>query len=159
MGAAPRLVQLAANHPVDASALGDEFRRLSSYLVGVTPTDYQVGKYVDFHRRRALQPRHSFDRVLFGLSQRGGVGLALADAYTGTLCRASLVRQKLMLTLAILESAAPSFKKLDAPDKGGNLVFVLMAWRVAWAAILLATAALVLVPLHVGYALTGGTRG
>lgn len=158
MGAAPVLVQLAANHPVDVPHLSHEFRRLTQYVAGVRPTEYQVGKYVDFHRRRGLSPRHAFDRLLFGLSRGGWLGIALADAYTGTVCRASLVRQKLMLTLAILESSAPSFETLDAPDRGGKLVFVYMAWRIAVAAVLLAVAASFLVPIHAAYALLGGTR-
>lgn len=158
MGAAPPLVQLAANHPVDVARLSHEFRRLAKYVAGIQVTDYQVGKYVDFHRRRGLSPRHAFDRLLFGLSRGGWLGMALADAYTGTLCRASLVRQKLMLTLAILESSAPSFETLDAPDPGEKFVFVAMAWRVAGAAVLLALAALFLIPVHAAYALLGRTR-
>jgi hypothetical protein len=158
MGAAPPLVQLAANHPVDVPRLSHEFHRLARYVAGIRPTEYQTGKYVDFHRRRGLAPRHAFDRLLFGLSRGGWLGIALADAYTGTLCRASLVRQKLMLTLAILESSAPSFETLDEPDPGGKLVFVYMAWRIAGAAVLLALAALLLVPLHAGYAMLGRTR-
>ena len=158
MGAAPPLVRLAVNLPVDAPRLSAELHRLARYVAGIEPTTYQVDKYVDFHRRRGLKARHAFDGLLFKLTGAGWLGLALADAYTGTLSRASLVRQKLMLTLAILESSAPSFATLDAPDAGGKLVFLRMAQRVASAAILLALSVALLAPLHATYALLGRTR-
>lgn len=143
---------------VDAAALEAEHTRLARYVAGVEATPYQRGKYVDFHRKRSVAPRGSFDRVLVGLSQLGWLGLLLADAYSGTFYRASLVRVKLMLTLAILECSPPSYVVLDAPDPGGHLVFVSMLLRVLRAALALATAAVLLVPLHVLFALFGGAR-
>jgi hypothetical protein len=143
---------------VDAGALEAEHARLALYVAGVEATPYQRGKYVDFHRKRSVHPRGSFDRILVGLSRWGRLGLLLADAYSGTFYRASLVRVKLMLTLAILECSPPSYVVLDAPDPGGRLVFVRMLVRVALAALALAIAAALLAPLHVLYALFGGAR-
>ncbi|HEX6244226.1 MAG TPA: hypothetical protein VFZ61_25090 [Polyangiales bacterium] len=143
---------------VDAGALAAEHARLARYVAGVEATPYQRAKYVDFHRKRAVEPRGKFDHILVGLSHLGAVGLMLADAYSGTFYRASLVRVKLMLTLAILECSPPSYVVLDAPDPGGSLVFVRMLVRVVLAALALATVAVVLVPLHILYAVFGGAR-
>ncbi len=139
----------------DIRALRDEFDRHASYLTGLPPTPYQVGKYVDFHARRTLQPASDFDALLFRISRLGRLGLVLADAYTGTLYRVSLVRVKLMLALAILECSEPSFRVIDAPDPGAAGVFVAMGVRVARAAVALVVAATLIVPLHLIYALAG----
>ena len=143
---------------VDAGALEAEHARLARYVAGVEATAYQRGKYVDFHRKRTVTPRGSFDHILVALSQWRWLGLVLADAYSGTFYRASLVRVKLMLTLAILECSPPSYVALDAPDPGGPLVFILMLLRVLRAALALAVAATFLVPLHILFSLFGGAR-
>jgi hypothetical protein len=141
----------------DERELGAEHRRLARYVASVEATDYQISKYVDFHQLKSVEPLNDFDRFLLRLS-RSGVGLSLADAYTGTLYRSSIVRVKLMITIAILECSPPSFGVLDKPEPGGGWVFVRMALRVSLAALLLFAAMLVIVPAHVWCALTGRTR-
>lgn len=148
-GAVPSLV---AQVPAE---LDRECRRFTRHLIGLEPTTYQISKYADFHRVRRIGPRCAFDGALYALT-RSGVGLVLADAYTGTLYRRSLVRTKLMLSVAILECSPPSFVLLDRPDR--SFVFLRMALRTGVAALWLLAAVLVIAPLHVLYALTGRTR-
>lgn len=148
-GAVPSLV---AQVPPD---LARECRRFAQHLIGLEPTAYQISKYADFHRVRPIGPRCAFDGALYALT-RSGLGLVLADAYTGTLYRKSLVRTKLMLSVAILECSPPSFVVLDRPDSG--FVYFRMAARTGVAALMLLAAVLVIAPLHVLYALTGRTR-
>jgi hypothetical protein len=143
---------------LDEHDLGAEHRSFARHLAGVEPSALQIAKYVDFHRLQALAPRNAFDARLYRLSRAGSFGLVLADAYTGTLYRKSLVRAKLVLSVAILESAAPSFVALDRPDPGGRWVFVSMAFRVGLSALALVTAALLLAPFHVVHALTAGEK-
>jgi hypothetical protein len=142
----------------DDHALRAEFDRHASYLTGLPPTPYQIGKYVDFHERRTLEPASDFDALLFRISHLGWLGLVLADAYSGTLYRVSLVRVKLMLALAILECSEPSYRVIDAPDPGAAGVFVTMGLRVGRAFVALVVAAALIAPLHVLYALAGRAR-
>jgi len=135
-------------------SLAFEHQRFARHLAAVSATPYQVEKYVDFHRTRALTPRSSFDAFLLALARSGVIGLVLADAYSGTLYRVCVLRAKLMLTLAILECSAPSFSALDAPDPGGRMTYLRMAWSVLKAALILACACLVLAPVHAWFALT-----
>jgi hypothetical protein len=80
MGAAPPLVQLAANHPVDAARLSHEFRRLAKYVAGIQATDYQVGKYVDFHRRRGrVTADPTLEDCFCVLARPTSFGLARSD--------------------------------------------------------------------------------
>jgi hypothetical protein len=129
-----------------------EQRALAKYLVGVEATPYQAAKYVAGHRLRAITPRNRFDRRLLRIARSGWVGLAVVDAYTGTLYRVGIVRAKLVLTLAVLECSPPSFAVLDAPDRGGRLVLWRMAARVAGAFGLLLASIALLGPIHVSYA-------
>lgn len=152
-GAAP---SGAPTHPPGAAErdLDAEHRSLARHVAGVEPTAQQIAKYIDFHRLHPLAPRSAFDVLLFRLSRAGRLGLVLADAYSGTLYRKSLVRAKLVLSIAILESSAPSYVVLDRPDAGGRWVFLGMAFRVALAAVALVTSMLLLVPFHLLLALT-----
>jgi hypothetical protein len=147
--AEPNALTAARGHELEG-----EHRRFSRHLVGVEPTPYQTAKYVDFHRVNPLGPRGRFDALLLGLSGWGGAGLTLADAYSGTLFRDSLVRSKLTLCLAILECSPPSFVLVDRPGRGGRLVYLTMTARVLVAALALTAAALLLAPLHAFYAVT-----
>jgi hypothetical protein len=135
-----------------------EFVRLARYLVGAHATPYQIETYLRLRRRRPLAPKNGFDRLLDRLAGSGGVGLALADAYSGFFARKSVVRAKLIATLAVLECSPPSSVTLDAPGTRGPLAFVSLALR-AWAvAIALLTATIALAPAHAWLALTGRTK-
>lgn len=153
--APPPIARSQEKLPIDAAALDAEFMRNARYVAGVTPTDYQKSKYRDFHERRALKAANAFDALLLNVAGMGGLGLALADSYSGLLYRRSIVRAKLVLALAILESSGPSFAVLDAPDPGGRLVFLRMALSGAMAGFSLLTGALFLFPAHVFFGLTG----
>jgi len=144
-----------ADGPPGSDALDAEFARHARYVSGAAATPYQSGKYRDFHQRRTLAPANGFDALLLRFSRFGGLGLGLADSYSGLFYRGSVVRAKLVLTLAILESSAPSFSALDAPDPGGRLAYAHMALRGVAAAFGAVFAALLLAPAHIMFGLTG----
>jgi hypothetical protein len=134
----------------------DEFRRYARYLAGTSATDYQVERWLDFHRQHPPRAAGRFDRLLLALA-RTTPGLHLADAYSGTLHRNAAVRSRLALALAILESSPPSFAVLDAPDRGGTAwVFIRLSFSAALAAVTLLAAAVLLGPLHL--VMGGGTH-
>lgn len=135
--------------PPSGDELDAEFTRHARYLAGVEPTEYQLAKYRDFHAKRRLPPANAFDALLLKLS-RGGLGLALADSYSGLLYRTSVVRAKLVLAAAILESSAPSFEVLDKPGGRGGAVaaFTRMGLSGVKAGFSFFFAALLLAPAH-----------
>jgi hypothetical protein len=140
-----------------SSELALEFVRLARYLAGVHATPYQIATYLKLRRARSIAPASAFDRLLDRLA-RGGVGLALADAYSGFFHRRSVVRAKLVATLAILECSPPSFVVLDAPDPGGRLTLIGLAFRGVVAGLALTLATLTLGPAHLWLAATGGAK-
>lgn len=144
-------------HP-GAASLALEHQRLARYLLAVRVTPYQIDKYIAFHRTRPLRPRSAFDALLMALARSGDLGLLLADAYSGTLYRASLLRVKLTLTLAILECSPPSFSAIDAPDRGGRLAYLHLSWAVLEAALVLVCACALLAPVHAWVTLTASRQ-
>jgi hypothetical protein len=106
-------------NPPDDRELGVEFQLFARHLTRVGGTSYQESKYIEAHHKLDISPRERFDWWLYGVARSGMLGIWLTDAYTGLLARKSMVRSKLVLTLALLECAPSSFVELDRPDRGG----------------------------------------
>lgn len=97
-----------------------ECRSYTRYLTGQAPTRYVIEKYSDFHQKMgAAEGRDRFDCFLVRTSARGPLWARLADSYGSVWRKNSPVRKKLVLTLALLESASPSFEDLDRSPGGG----------------------------------------
>jgi len=152
------LVSAAAGARADDQELGAEHTRLARYVAGVETTPYQISKYVDFHRQREVEPLNEFDAFLLRLSSWGRPGLSLCDAYTGTLYRSSIVRVKLMITIAILECSPPSFVVIDKPESGAGWAPLSMLLRIGLSAIALFVALMGIGPVHFFYAATGRAK-
>src|SRR5438045_4660893 len=104
--------------------LGRECRAYAQYLTGAPPNAYVIEKYRDFHRRadiEAVLPPDPFDQFLLQTSARGPYWARLADSYASRFRKDASVRKKLVVTLAILECAPPTFEQLDAVDRGGPM--------------------------------------
>ena len=142
-----------------AGRLEAEFRTFARHLARAGGTPYQQAKYVEAHSRLGMEPAAGFDRFLLGVARIGSVGIWLADAYTGLLARKSIVRSKLVLTLALLECAPPSFVELDAPT-GGGVWLALSATALRGFEFVLAFLLSVPVfgPAQLGFAATGSRR-
>lgn len=90
------------------------------YLSGTAPTAYLVEKYLDFHQKLGEKAKaDAFDSFLVQISARGALWTALADSYARIFRPDSLLRKKLILVLALLECAPPSFEALDRVPPGG----------------------------------------
>jgi hypothetical protein len=103
----------------DTKRLKDEFRILARHVASAEGTPYQQGKYIEAHEKLGLGPSTGFERFLLSVARMGAVGIWLADGYSGLLARKSIVRSKLVLTLALLECSPPTFAALDKPTRGG----------------------------------------
>lgn len=145
--------------PAEETTLRAEFRLLARHLVRAGGTPYLENRYVEAHRKLGLQPTSAFDRWLLTVARSGFVGVWLADAYTGLLGRMSTLRSKLVLTLALLECAPPSFVELDRPARGGVWMALLVtAMRGVEFSFAFLFGALVFAPAQLWFAATGSRR-
>ncbi len=145
----------APKQPESSATLAVEFQRLARYLIGAVATPYQIEKYIAAHRSHVIAPKSNFEALLLKFARSGGLGLALADAYSGFFARTSVVRAKLVAALALLEVSPPSFIVLDRPSPRGKLAWVGSAIRGGFAAIALIIATVILLPLQI---LSGRSR-
>ncbi len=135
-----------------AEAAGSADRRevgvFTRYLVGRPPDEAVASAYA---RGLAAVPVQgtSWDRTLVAVARVHPAATRCADAYARFFARRGLLRHRLVLLAAILESRAPFAAAFDAPPPGSPVRVVL---RLAWtgAVFMLAAAAglLLLGPLH-----------
>jgi hypothetical protein len=145
--------------PADAKRLEAEFRTFARHLIRADATPYQQAKYIEAHEKLGIAPATAFDRFLLGVARLGGIGVWLADAYTGLLARKSIVRSKLVLTLALLECAPPSFVELDKPTgRGVWRALLSMALRGFEFSLAFLLGVLVFTPARLWFAATGSRR-
>jgi hypothetical protein len=126
------------------------------------PSAYVIEKYLDFHQKSdamAALNFDRFDRFLVGVSARGPLWARLADSYASLFRKDSAVRKKLVLTLALLECAPPSFEKLDHTPGGGMLGAVLrLGFGAMQYALTLVTSAAIFTPVRLGVSLSMRSR-
>jgi hypothetical protein len=137
-------------HAIQASCrpvpgLERECRNFARYLSGQEPSPYIVEKYLDFHQKIGLpKATGHFDRFLVSTAARGPFRTRLADSYASVFRRKSILRRKLVVVLALLECAPPTFETLDRVPPGGiaGAVVRLIAGGTGYALALLAGTAL-----------------
>jgi len=108
-------------------ALNKECEAFSFYLIRQHPNAYIREKYLEAHQANPdLQSDHRniFDRFLLALSVKNVRLAKMADSYASIFSRGCLLRKKLVLLLAILESTTSTFPYFDLPQSGGR-VFLL----------------------------------
>ena len=121
--AAPEATRLPAA-PYDEAALTAECRAFCEHLVGSAPPARVMEGYLAHHRAHPVGPYSGFEHELLERARRGGFAAALADAYAARVLPGGLLRRKLTLLLALLETDPATFERIDAPDSGG----VASAW-------------------------------
>jgi hypothetical protein len=130
------------------------------YYIGRAATDFVAQKYVQAHGCDArYQPHSAFDSALVGLARRGPQVAQLCDSYACLLARATLLRKKLVLLAALLESSAPEhgFDE-QIPETPAAAVLVRMAWRGLLFVLRAVLALAVIVPIHFACAIAGGAK-
>jgi hypothetical protein len=110
---------------VPTVVLERECRAYTPYLTGQLPSRYIVEKYQDFHQKIGLSAVQPYEQFLLAMSARGPEWARLVDSYVSFWRKDSVVRSKIVLTLALLECAPPSFESLDAVPDGGWIGAVL----------------------------------
>lgn len=106
--------------------LNDECNVFCKYLVGQKPNQYVLEKYREGHKASDLhQALNSdrFDRLLIKIAGINPLFTKLVDVYARIFSKTSVLRKKLVLLLAILESCAPTHHYLDSADSHGKTLF------------------------------------
>jgi hypothetical protein len=115
------------NQPSVDATLNRECSVFCRYLIGGEPNDYVKRKYREAHRSLSWCGRAacSSDELLVSIARIGTRASHIIDAYARVFRPASLIRKKLILLLAILESCAPSHHYLDSVDSNSLAIFAL----------------------------------
>lgn len=140
----------AARTTVDRAALAAECDVLTRHLLGTRPATAVVDAYVAAHERAPhFAASTTFDVRLLRVATRHPVLARLADAYARLCAPTGLLRRKLVLLLAIVETTPPHYRAVDAPLASGRLATVAaLAWHGVLAAAGAAVALVLFAPLH-----------
>ena len=143
---------VAADPLVDQEALAHECRAFTAYLTGLAPTPYVLEKYRLGHGRipyLTQEPPRPVDRLLLGAATHGTLLLRCADAYARIARPTGMLRQKLVLALAVLENSPPSHLRLNSAREGSLAVLALgVVGRGLGFSLTLLFGFLVFAPLH-----------
>ena len=127
-----------------------ECRVFTRHLIGTAPGEYVAERYLDAHRVRTdFTPRSRFDRFLCWFAAVTPFAARLADAWCAVFAPGSVLRRKLVLLLAMLESCAPHYRRLE--DVSGNraLAFAGLFARGLGAALVLLVSVLLFLPARI----------
>ena len=119
---------MAVESVVDQEALAHECRAFTAYLTGLAPTAYVLEKYRLGHGRipyLTQEPPQWVDRLLLRAAIHGSLLLRCADAYARILRPTGMLRQKLVLALAVLENSPPTHLRLNSAREGNPAVLAL----------------------------------
>ena len=107
------------HQPADA-VLARECRVFAAHLLRSVPDAYVTGRYLDAHGvLSGLTTGDPFEAGLLRFARMHRMTVAIADAYARVFLPASVLRKKLVLLLAILETSAATYRLVDAPVRGG----------------------------------------
>lgn len=131
------------------------------YLAGADAPDNVRAKYREAHDLGvvAIEPANTrFDRALVRFARLGTFATRLADVHARFFANGGLLRRKLVLLLALLESHADTVGRVDAPTVAGPIGFVVeTALRMTVFVLLALLGLVVFLPVRLACAL-GGSR-
>jgi nucleoside-diphosphate-sugar epimerase len=151
--------EMTAGAVAGQDVLAAECRTFTAYLTGQEPDPYVVAKYCQAHAAGNILHggvSDAFDGLLLRLARRNRIGIGMVDLYTALFFKHALVRRKLVLLLAILESSPATFAYFDSTDSENTLTLGAMAVQRGLAgAGLLLLAAVFILPAHLRLRATG----
>lgn len=130
----------------------------SAYLLGSAAPHDVVAAYTRAHAVGVIRTSaaSALDRAALATARRGPVLARAADAFAAFAARGGLLRQKVVLLVAILESRGDTADYIDTAQPGSIAGFVAdAAVRTLITLSLAAAAAVVIVPLAGWYAISG----
>jgi len=120
-------------------------------LIKQEPNSYIMKKFNEAHKVGSISPpSDTFNRLLLRLARTNPLWTKLVDTYSVVFCNSSVVRNKLILLLAILESNADTCVRLDAVDESRKLVFLLkIMGRGCIFVLVLFLSVIIFLPVHI----------
>jgi hypothetical protein len=98
----------------DRATLERECQVFTRHIARMSPTPYVIGKYVEAHRvSPAFVAAERLEQWLVAAARFGPAVTRLADAYARLFAPRGVLRKKLVLLLAILETSAPFHRAID----------------------------------------------
>ena len=140
-----------SDHVDNAERLREECAVFCHHLVGTRPDTTILERYVASHSARPdlFACGGGFESALLRFASAGSARTRLADTYCSFLAPASLLRRKLALLTAILESTASTFEVFETPTvRSATHWWLAMSWKGAVFAATLLAAVFVLGPMH-----------
>jgi hypothetical protein len=143
------------NLVIDIETLDRECVVFCRYLIGQEPGEYVKRKYQEGHRRSSMacdrRTDPAVDSFLVKFASISPWTTRLVDVHARVFRKSSLVRKKLILMLAILESCAPTHHYLDTVDSATiTRLFLGSLYRCSTFVVMLLVAIVVIFPLQVG---------
>jgi hypothetical protein len=140
----------------------EECHTFCRYLIDQTPNHYVLQKYKDGHRARNLRQGFApnrFDQTLVRIAALNTFATRIVDTYTRVFLKTALIRKKLVLLLAILESCAPTHSGLDAAESCTRpMLFMSLLQKLFMFSMTLFFSAIVLMPLRLALGKTSTGR-
>jgi hypothetical protein len=138
-------------------SLAHECHVFCRYLVRSSAPPDVLDAYRRAHAMGSVAPDErlsALDRSLLRVASMGPLWVRLADAYAALFARASLLRRKIVLMVAILETRGSSAAVLDTATPGSRAGLVAdLTLRASFAVVQLVIAAVVISPLTIWYGL------
>lgn len=132
--------------------LTKECEVFTQYLIGERPDPYIVDKY---HQAHHIDPRlqnmsiPAFDRFLLSIGGAHPWLTAIVDAHTSFFRQGAVIRKKLILLMALLESHGSSHRQFEISDSSSRIVlFTMLAWKGIMFGLRLGLAITLLLPLQ-----------
>jgi nucleoside-diphosphate-sugar epimerase len=141
---------------VTDESLANECGVFTRYLLTRDPDSYIVSHYAAASSARPLAPTSTFDRALLAFARMGPLSARLADSYASAFVRNAVLRKRLVLLLALLETRGPFHRDIDRAVPG-SLPFLLARLSITTFAALvtLLVGSLILAPAHAVLAIAG----
>jgi len=135
---------------LDDHTLDRECTVFCRYLIGQEPNDYVKQKYRAAHRTSPLgDAGDAADAFLIKVAGIGSWSTKIIDAYTRVFRPFSILRKKLVLLLAVLESCAPTHAYLDSVDSSSiPLLFLRLVQRCLIFVLLVIVGVVVILPVE-----------
>jgi hypothetical protein len=142
----------------DRATLERECDVFARYLGASAGDSYVKAQYVAAHAAGVVEPAgtSAFQRRVVSLASSAPWSLRALDVHSRVFAKGGLLRRKLVLLLAILETRAPHDAELDTPSPGSTLgMFAHMAWLGGVFVFLLVASTLALAPVALLWRIRG----
>jgi len=134
----------------DRAGLEGECRAFTRHLAGVEATEYVIAKYAAAHDAlETLEPAGRFDTILVGLARGPALLRWPATAFARFHAPTTVLQNKLVVLLSILETVPPSSRVLNrAPSRHAAWLILVLGLRTALAVTALFVGTVFLAPLR-----------